>query len=56
MEAGKHEVKEYSHKEYYCVDGFPKEGLPCVIVVPAPYRLNHVYQGIKPSVLIIDAD
>lgn len=24
--------------DYYCIDGFPKEGLPCVVVMPPPFR------------------
>ncbi len=39
---------------YYCIDGFPKEGSPCVVVLPPPYRSGYVYQGIKPAVIVLD--
>lgn len=42
--------------DYYCIDGFPKNSPPCVIVVPIVMRGNHPYQGIKPSVLVISPD
>ena len=41
----------YNKNDYYCVDGFPSEGDPCVVVLPPPYRQGYVYQGIKPAVL-----
>lgn len=49
-----HEVsyKKFSKALHHCVDGFPKEGLECVIVIPAPMRGEHAYQGIKSSVVI----
>lgn len=28
----------YSKSDYYCIDGFIKEGKPCVVVLPPPYR------------------
>jgi len=28
----------FNKNDYYCIDGFPKEGLPCVIVMPPPFR------------------
>lgn len=28
----------YNKNDYYCIDGFPKEGMPCVVVIPPPYR------------------
>jgi len=45
--------ERYSSKEHYCVDGFPKEGLPSLIVLPAPRRDGYVYQAIKPTVLVL---
>ena len=33
----------YSKNDYYCIDGFPKEGNPCAIVLPPPYRAGYVY-------------
>jgi hypothetical protein len=43
----------YNKNDYYCIDGFPKEGLPCVVVMPPPYRQGFVYQGIKPAVIVL---
>jgi hypothetical protein len=28
----------FNKNDYYCIDGFPKEGMPCVVVIPPPYR------------------
>lgn len=28
----------FNKNDYYCIDGFPKEGYPCVVVLPPPYR------------------
>ena len=44
----------YYKNDYYCIDGFPQEGFPCVVVLPPPYRQGYVYQGIKPAVLPVD--
>lgn len=33
----------FNKQEYYCIDGFPKEGAPCVVVLPPPYRQGYVY-------------
>jgi hypothetical protein len=33
----------FNKNDYYCIDGFPKEGLPCVVVMPPPYRQGYVY-------------
>jgi len=33
----------YNKNDYYCIDGFPKEGMPCVVVIPPPYRQGYVY-------------
>jgi len=45
--------KEFIRSSYTCLDGFPKDGAACVIVIPAPMRQGHIYQGIKGSVVII---
>ena len=45
----------YNKNDYYCIDGFPQEGFPCVVVLPPPYRQGYVYQGIKPAVLPVTA-
>jgi len=46
----------FNKHEYYCIDGFPKEGLPCVVVMPPPYRQGFVYQGIKPAVIVLGGE
>jgi hypothetical protein len=43
----------FNKNDYYCIDGFPKEGLPCVVVMPPPFRQGYVYQGIKPAVIVL---
>jgi hypothetical protein len=44
----------YNKNDYYCIDGFPQDGFPCVVVLPPPYRSGYVYQGIKPAILPVD--
>jgi len=44
----------YNKNDYYCIDGFPQDGDPCVVVLPPPFRQGFVYQGIKPAVLPVD--
>jgi hypothetical protein len=34
----KFEFWMFNKNDYYCIDGFPKEGYPCVVVLPPPYR------------------
>lgn len=38
-----YEIKQYSVKDFYCADGFPKDGKSCVVIMPAPYRDSYVY-------------
>ena len=47
----KYEFWMFNKNDYYCIDGFPREGYPCVVVLPPPYRQGYVYQGIKPAVI-----
>ena len=47
---------EYSKAKFYCVDGFPKEGAPCAVVLPAPQREGYPYVGIRPSVVVLGKD
>ena len=49
----KFEFWMYNKNDYYCIDGFPKEGYPSVVVLPPPYRSGYVYQGIKPAVIVL---
>ena len=44
----------YSKQDYYCIDGFPTEGMPGVVVLPPPYRAGYVYQGLKPAVIVLN--
>lgn len=37
------DFRHYKKTDYYCVDGFPKEDLPCVVVLPPPMRGKFVY-------------
>ncbi len=30
----KYEFWMFNKNDYYCIDGFPKEGYPCVVVLP----------------------
>ena len=49
----KFEFWMFNKNDYYCIDGFPREGYPCVVVLPPPYRQGYVYQGIKPAVIVL---
>ena len=49
----KYDFWMFNKNDYYCIDGFPKEGYPCVVVLPPPYRQGYVYQGIKPAVIVL---
>lgn len=52
----KYEFWMFNKNDYYCIDGFPREGYPCVVVLPPPYRQGFVYQGIKPAVIVLSDD
>ena len=39
----KFEFWMFNKNDYYCIDGFPKEGFPCVVVLPPPYRAGYIY-------------
>jgi len=52
----KFEFWMFNKNDYYCIDGFPREGYPCVVVLPPPYRQGYVYQGIKPAVIVLSND
>lgn len=49
----RYEFWMFNKNDYYCIDGFPREGYPCVVVLPPPYRQGYVYQGIKPAVIVL---
>lgn len=46
----------YNKSDHYCIDGFPTEGNPCVVVLPPPFREGYVYQSIKPAVIVLNGD
>jgi hypothetical protein len=48
-----YELKKFKKSEMFCIDGFPKEELPAVVVYPPPMKGKYVYQGIKPSVITL---
>lgn len=50
------EYKPYSKGRFYCVDGFPKEGAPCVVVLPPPHREAYAYMGLRPAVLVLSKE
>lgn len=53
----KYEFKKFKKHDMFCIDGFPKEDLPAVVVYPPPMKGKYVYQGIRPSVITLpDAD
>ena len=52
----RYEFWMFNKNDYYCIDGFPREGYPCVVVLPPPYRQGYVYQGIKPAVIVLSDD
>lgn len=49
------DFKLFKKNEFYCIDGFPKDDLPCVVIYPPPMinKGKHVYQGIKPAVITL---
>ncbi len=47
------EYREFSKSQHHCLDGFPKDGAPCAIVIPPPARQGRVYQGLRPAVVIV---
>ena len=48
--------KRFKKNDYICVDGFARENSPCLVLLPPVTRNNHPYNGIKPSVLILQED
>jgi len=44
---------EFKKSLHHCLDGFPKDGAMCTIIIPSPIREGKAYQGIKSSVVII---
>jgi hypothetical protein len=52
----KYEFVQFAKSDYYCIDGFPTEGMPGVVVLPAPLRSGYIYQGLKPAVIVFNED
>ena len=52
----KFEFWQFKKSDYYCIDGFPTEGMPGVVIIPPPFRGNYVYQGLKPAVIVLSED
>ena len=46
----------FAKSDFYCIDGFPTEGMPGVVVLPTPLRSGYVYQGLKPAVIVFNED
>jgi len=49
------EKSKYDKELYHCLDGFPKEGMDCIVIVPAPKRQGQIYQNIKSAVIIVNS-
>ena len=47
------DFRRFKKNDYYCIDGFPKEDLVSVVVLPPPRIGNYVYQGIRPAVITL---
>ena len=41
----------YDHDAFYCIDGFPRNGNPCVIILSNPKVNEGSFAGIKPTVI-----
>ncbi len=50
------DYKVFKTEDFYCIDGFPKNSLPCVVILPPAMRNNFAYQGLKPAILILSRD
>eukprot|EP00826_Nyctotherus_ovalis_P003330 TRINITY_DN10676_c0_g3_i5.p1 TRINITY_DN10676_c0_g3~~TRINITY_DN10676_c0_g3_i5.p1 ORF type:complete len:431 (+),score=102.85 TRINITY_DN10676_c0_g3_i5:350-1642(+) len=54
LEAAKEgNYEKYRKEVYHCLDGFPKEGVKCVVVVPVPKKQGQAYQGIKAAIVMV---
>ena len=48
------EYHKFDRLQYYCIDGFPKDNTPCVVVLDYPRKENDPYLDIKKSILILN--
>ncbi|CAD8165273.1 unnamed protein product [Paramecium octaurelia] len=48
-----YEIVSYQKNEYYCVDGFGKEGAKSLVILPPIMRKNQSFNGVKHAVLIL---
>jgi hypothetical protein len=46
----------YHKQECYCIDGFPVERMPSIVILPAPKRSGYIYQALKPAVIVFNED
>jgi len=46
------EYKEFKKELYHCLDGFPREGTACAVIIPSPMKEGKPYQSIKPAIII----
>lgn len=46
----------YQKKDFYCIDGFPTERMPSIVVLPTPKRAKYTYQGLVPAVIVFNND
>jgi len=37
----------FNQKWDYCIDGFPKQEKPCIVIIGAPLRKGIPYMGLK---------
>ena len=52
----KYEYRRFKKNEFICIDGFAKEKAPSLVILPAVCRNTYSYNGIKPSVIILQDD
>lgn len=52
----RYEFQRFSKQDFYCIDGFPSESMPAVVVLPTPMRDGYIYQGLKPAVIVFNEE
>lgn len=50
---GNFEILKFESKNHYCIDGFANNNKKWMVVLPSPMRNQHVFMGIKSSVIIL---
>jgi len=46
----------FTKNEYYNIDGFGKEGMKCLVILPTIMRKQQPFNGLKQSILILPPD